>query len=80
MYIDPRLAEWFAIWRRCDGAARRADTDEAKAAAWADWNEVKDAYERVASDRPYHYYGSGRTFYLIGDAFGRAMVELLDRE
>ena len=31
---------------------------------------------RLAGDRGYHYFGSGRTFFLMGDAFGRAMIDL----
>ena len=65
------------MWKRCDDAARKAEDEEAKEAAWSDWNAVKDEYERSASDRPYHYHGSAKTFYLMGDAFGRAMLELL---
>jgi hypothetical protein len=36
----------------------------------------KQRFYRVASDRPYHYLGSGPTFYLIGRAFGEAMLGL----
>ena len=80
VYVDPRLQELFDVWRRCNGAARQAESEEAKEAAWSDWNAVKQEYERSASDRPYHYHGSAETFYLMGAAFGRAMVELLGED
>lgn len=38
----------------------------------------KEKFYRIASHRPYHYLGSGKTFFLIGYAFGEAMKELLD--
>jgi len=76
-FIDQQLHDWFAIWRRCNGAARNAETDEAKEAAWADWRAVEEEYGRRTSDRPYHYFGSAEVFYAMGDAFGRGMVELL---
>jgi len=37
----------------------------------------KEAWDKVGSDRGYHYLGSARTFCRIGRAFGEAMVELL---
>ncbi|MCZ6599050.1 MAG: sialate O-acetylesterase [Planctomycetota bacterium] len=80
IYVDPRLQELFDVWQRCNGAARKAEDEEAKEASWSDWNAVKDEYERSASDRPYHYHGSAKTFYLMGDAFGRAMLELLGED
>lgn len=79
-FIDPVLHEQFQIWRRCSGAARRAETDEAKEAAWADWRAVEAAYAARTSDRPYHYFGSGEVFYAMGDAFGRGMLPLLGLE
>jgi hypothetical protein len=36
----------------------------------------KQRFYRVASDRPYHYLGSARTYYLIGEAFGKDMVDM----
>ncbi|MHC4991303.1 MAG: sialate O-acetylesterase [Planctomycetota bacterium] len=36
----------------------------------------KDRFYRIASDRPYHYLGSGKIYFLMGRAFGQAMVEL----
>ena len=46
--------------------------------AWK--GEDKDRYYRIASDRPYHYLGSAKIYYLMGHAFGEAMVELLPKE
>ena len=40
----------------------------------------KDRFYRIASDRPYHYLGSGKTYYLMGRAFGEGMLELLEGE
>ena len=77
VFIDPELPEMFEVWRKCQGKARKAKDPETKKAAWADFEPLKAKWESKASDRPYHYYGSGRTFYLMGDAFGRAMVALL---
>jgi len=40
----------------------------------------KEKFYRIASDRPYHYLGSGKTLFLIGNAFGKAMKELLKND
>ena len=40
----------------------------------------KERYYRIASDRPYHYLGSGKVYYLMGRAFGEAMIELLEQD
>lgn len=37
----------------------------------------KERFYRIASDRPYHYLGSGKTYFLMGHAFGEGMLELL---
>ncbi|MDA0296262.1 MAG: sialate O-acetylesterase [Planctomycetota bacterium] len=36
---------------------------------------AKDRFYRIASDRPYHYLGSGKTQFLMGKAFADAMIE-----
>jgi alpha-galactosidase len=41
------------------------------------WSQHREAWEKVGSDRGYHYLGSVRTFCRIGRAFGEAMVQLL---
>ena len=43
---------------------------------WASWNAVRDDWLKVGGDRGYHFFGSGRIFYLMGDAFGQEMVKL----
>lgn len=47
-------------------------TDE----VWAPWNAVRDDWIDVGGDKGYHFFGSGRIFYLMGDAFGNAMIEM----
>ena len=42
-----------------------------------DWQQHKEAWEKVGSDRGYHYLGSVRTFVGIGRGLGEAMVKLL---
>ena len=44
---------------------------------WKGTPEQKAAWEKVGNDRPYHYLGSGKTYYLKGEAFGRAMLKML---
>jgi len=39
-------------------------------------DEQKALYKTVGSDRPFHYYGSGKTYFLKGVAFGQAMMKL----
>jgi len=39
----------------------------------------KEEFSKLASDRPYHFMGSAKTFFLMGDAMGKAMVELLKK-
>jgi len=39
----------------------------------------KEEFAKLASDRPYHYMGSAKTFFLMGDAMGKGMVELLKK-
>jgi len=41
------------------------------------WHEPNKATIARMSDRRYHYMGCGRTYYLMGEAFGRAMLEML---
>ena len=40
------------------------------------WRQNLDAWNKVGSDFPYHYLGSGKTMVRIGRAFGEAMLEL----
>lgn len=46
---------------------------------WKGTPEQKAAWEKVGNDRPYHYLGSGKTYYLKGQAFGNAMLGMLKR-
>jgi hypothetical protein len=42
-------------------------------------DEQKAQWQTVGNDRPYHYLGSGKTYYLKGQAFGEAMLKLMER-
>ncbi len=46
---------------------------------WKD-EEERHRFYRIASDRPYHYLGSGKIYYLMGWAMGHGMNELLGAE
>ena len=43
---------------------------------WKGTHEQKAEWQKVGNDRPYHYLGSGKTYYLKGVAFGEAVVKL----
>ena len=80
VHVDPRLPELFAIWRKCQGQARKAKRENlgkpVEEAAWAPWKKHEAEWKSIAGDRGNHYFGSGRTFFLMGHAFGRAMIDL----
>jgi len=40
------------------------------------WKENLEEWNRLGSDRPYHYLGSPRTMLGVGEAFGEAVIEL----
>ncbi len=40
---------------------------------WKGTDEQKAQWEKVGNDRPYHYLGSGKTYYLKGRAFADAL-------
>jgi alpha-galactosidase len=42
-----------------------------------DWEKHRDQWDRVGSDRPYHYLGSAIWFNRIGRAMGESMLELM---
>ena len=44
---------------------------------WKGTDEQKAEWRAVGNDRPYHYLGSGKTYYLKGQAFGNAMLEMM---
>jgi len=82
-YWDEEGAKLFEVWRSCAGhagQAKRQNKSEAEiTACWEPWEEVKDRYTQIASDRPYHYMGSGSCFYGMGQAMGQGMVQLLKK-
>lgn len=43
---------------------------------WKGTPEQKAEWEKVGNDRPYHYLGSGKTHYLKGQAFAKAMLKM----
>lgn len=43
---------------------------------WKGTDEEKAQWRAVGNDRPYHYLGSGKTYYLKGVAFGDAILKL----
>jgi hypothetical protein len=45
--------------------------------SWKDAN--KEEFSKLASDRPYHFMGSARTYFQMGNAMGEAMVELVKK-
>ncbi len=44
---------------------------------WKGTDEQKAQWQAVGNDRPYHYLGSGKTYYLKGVAFADAMLKML---
>ena len=44
---------------------------------WKGTEEQKAEWEKVGNDRPYHYLGSGKTYYLKGEAFGKTVLQML---
>ena len=43
---------------------------------WKGTDEQKAQWRAVGNDRPYHYLGSGKTYYLKGLAFGEAVLQM----
>jgi hypothetical protein len=43
---------------------------------WKGTDEQKAQWQAVGNDRPYHYLGSGKTYYLKGVAFGEAILKM----
>ncbi len=44
---------------------------------WKGTEEQKAQWQAVGNDRPYHYLGSGKTYYLKGRAFGDAVLKTM---
>ena len=66
---------------RFDGNVALVKTDlfwdtDAEAVFKMGWRENIDEWNKVGSDFPYHYLGSGKTMLAIGTAFGDAVLEL----
>jgi len=51
--------------------------DQAAEALYPEWRERFDEWEKVGSDRPYHYLGSAIWHLRMGRAFGEAMIGML---
>ena len=49
---------------------------EAAAIFKSGWQKHRDEWNKVGSDYPYHYLGSAKTMLRIGQAFGKAALEL----
>jgi hypothetical protein len=49
---------------------------EAEAVFKKGWRENIDEWNKVGSDFPYHYLGSAKNMLKMGDAFGKALLEL----
>ncbi|MGH7169406.1 MAG: sialate O-acetylesterase [Gemmataceae bacterium] len=49
---------------------------EAEAVFKKGWRQHLEEWNKVGSDYPYHYLGSGKTMLAIGRAFGEAILEL----
>jgi alpha-galactosidase len=54
--------------------------DKQAEALFEGWRDHVEEWEKVGSDYPYHYLGSGIWFGRIGRAMGEAMLELLELE
>ncbi len=55
------------------------EAEEAFKVHWQDKNNRDvEKWREFGDDRPYHYYGSPCFFSIVGDAFAKAMIELLD--
>ncbi|MGE3803633.1 MAG: sialate O-acetylesterase [Gemmataceae bacterium] len=54
--------------------------DKKAAELYKNWQDHKEEWDKVGSDRAYHYLGSAITFSRIGKAFGQAMLELMTQK
>lgn len=52
--------------------------DKVAEEAYPTWKENFEAWQKVGSDRPYHYFGSAIWYTRIGHGMGEAMLELLN--
>ncbi|MHC4503329.1 MAG: sialate O-acetylesterase [Planctomycetota bacterium] len=44
------------------------------------WKTDPERFYAIASERPYHYLGSGKMMYQMGNSFGEGMIELLKKK
>ncbi len=56
---------------------KKPTRDEINAFGGKHWREPNRSTITRMSDKRYHYMGCGRTYYLMGEAMGKAMVEML---
>jgi len=64
------------------GAKKAKKTDiprEVRDKIWMPWEAAKQQWLNVGSDQSYHFYGSGKIFYQMGNLFGKEMVQLLKK-
>ena len=54
-------------------------TDPVAAEAYKVWREDIDAWRHHGNDFAYHYLGSPKIIYEIGEAFGKQMLQMLDK-
>jgi len=52
--------------------------DLAAARLYPEWKERREEWDRTGSDHPYHYLGSAIWFTSIGNAFGDAMMDMIE--
>ena len=53
--------------------------DKEAARVYPNWKKQFDEWQKVGSDRPYHYLGSAIWYTRIGHTAGKAMLELLNK-
>jgi len=53
--------------------------DKAAEALYPTWKKNFEQWKLIGSDRPYHYLGSAIWFGRIGQGFGKAMIELMEK-
>ncbi|MBC8372402.1 MAG: sialate O-acetylesterase [Planctomycetes bacterium] len=65
-------------WRaKLTADGKKLTRDEINKFGDENWREPNKSTIARMSDKRYHYMGCGRTYYLMGEAMGKAMIELL---
>ena len=54
--------------------------DKAAEKAYPTWRQNFEEWQKIGSDRPYHYLGSAIWFNRIGKGMGESMIELLEKK